>query len=214
MNQMRRAGAILLVVLSSQVTNGQSPCSRGTRYRNCKACGAATGTKAQTLNVQKNRDAKATHPQRITVEEIRDPDNDGKFKPSNQVWVTGYVAAVGPGGSRESCNCKRSNLRDVHINIVADPQEAGDETKYVVVEFTPRWEKKFNFDDSDYNAMLQAVKDEIEHKWVRFEGWMLYDYFHAAASESIHPGKAGNWRATPWEVHPVTAYSVATGPPQ
>jgi len=43
---------------------------------------------------------------------------------------------------------------------------------------------------------------------------MLYDYIHANESESTTPGGASNWRATPWEVHPVTYYEVLPGSPQ
>src|SRR5215831_19336787 len=97
-------------------------CSQGTPYRNCPACGTATDSKHRTLNLQKNRDTAVTNPQKITVQEVRDPSNNtGKFTPSKQVWVTGLAASVDPGGMPETCNCKRTDLRDVHINIVADP---------------------------------------------------------------------------------------------
>jgi hypothetical protein len=75
----------------------------------------------------------------------------------------------------------------VHINIVADPSELHDLSKYVIVEFSPRWEKKFGLDDGDYDAMLDSVRGQIEGKWVRFEGWMLYDYIHANQSKSTQP---------------------------
>ena len=198
-------------------------CSQGTPYRGCPACGTARDNKHRTLNVQKNRGTAVTSPQKITVQAIRDPANNKKFTPSKQVWVTGYVAGVDPGGLQETCNCKRTDLRDVHINIVADPSEAGDQSKYVVVEFTPRWEKKFGFNDSNYDAMRQAVEDKIKGKWVKFSGWMMYDFVHEDASQSTSPGNpvcpndgqqhtGCNWRATPWEVHPVTAYTVVSGP--
>ncbi|HVS82440.1 MAG TPA: hypothetical protein VHE60_11980 [Pyrinomonadaceae bacterium] len=199
-------------------------CSQGAPYRNCPACGTVTDNKHRTLNLQKNRGTAVTSPQKITVQEIRDPaNNTGKFTPNKQVSVTGFIAGVDPGGMPETCNCKRTDLRDVHINIVADPSEAADQTKYVVVEFTPRWEKNFHFDDSNYDTMLAAVKAQIEGKWVKFEGWMMFDFIHANASQSTSPGnpvcpKDGlqhsgcNWRATPWEVHPVTAYTIVTGP--
>lgn len=191
------------------------PCSEGTAFRNCKACGTAKSLKGQTLNVQKNRDAKATSPKNITVATIRDPKNNKTFSPNQEVWVTGYVASVVSGGNQESCNCERDDLRDIHINIVASLTEANDQSKYVVVEFTPRWQKKFGLNDSDYQKMLKSVRADIGHKWVRFEGWMLYDDFHENQSKSIKPklptcpndGKIHqgcNWRATPWEVHPVT----------
>jgi hypothetical protein len=205
------------------------PCSQGTPYRRCPACGTAKDAKHITLNVQKNRGTKATNPQTLTVAEIRDPanNNNGKFSPSKKVSVTGFVAGVEPGGMPETCNCTskkpggRTDLRDVHINIVADPSEAADQTKYVIVEFTPRWEKTFGFDDSNYEAMRQLIESQIKGKRVKFSGWMLYDFIHEDASQSIRPNqpvcanfgdKNCNWRATPWEVHPVTAYTVVTGP--
>lgn len=201
------------------------PCSQGTPYRRCPACGSKTqDAKHLKLNVDKNRGTAVTNPQKITVQEIRDPANDqGVFTEKKQVSVTGFVASVDPGGMPETCNCKRKTLRDVHINIVADPSEAGDQTKYVVVEFTPRWEKNFHFNDSDYDAMRQAVENQIGGKWVKFEGWMLRDFIHENASQSTSPNqpvcpKDGkqhnncNWRATPWEVHPVTAFTIVTGP--
>jgi len=136
------------------------------------------------------------------------------FRPVHRSFAGSYsgISVVRHGGFKESCNCNREDLRDIHINVVAAESEKDDETKYVIVEFSPRWEKKFDLDDSDYNAMLQTVKGQIEGKWVKSEGYMLYDYFHANASESLRPGKAGNWRATPWEVHPVTTYTVVPQP--
>ena len=203
-------------------------CSQGTPYRNCSACGTATDTKHKTLNLQKNRGTAVTSPQQVTVQAIRDPaNNTGKFSPSKQVWVTGYVATVDPGGMPETCNCTskkpggRTDLRDVHINIVADPSEAADQTKYVIVEFTPRWEKTFGFDDSNYDAMRQLIESQIKGKRVKFSGWMLYDFIHENAAQSTRPNQPVcahfgdpncNWRATPWEVHPVTAYEIVPGP--
>jgi hypothetical protein len=120
--------------------------------------------------------------------------------------------------------CARDDLRDIHINIVAAASEKTNKTKFVVVEITPRWQAKFNLDDSDYEAMLTKVKAEIVGKFVKFEGWMLYDSAHITESKST--GKSttptckddGNdpkpciWRATPWEVHPVTKYTVVSAP--
>ena len=204
-------------------------CSQGTAYRGCPACGTAKDAKHITLNVQKNRGTKATNPQTLTVEAIRDPanNNNGKFSPSKKVSVTGFVASVDPGGMPETCNCTsnkpggRTDLRDVHINIVADPSEAADQTKYVIVEFTPRWEKTFGFDDSNYEAMRKLIESQIKGKRVKFSGWMLYDFIHQDASQSTRPNqpvcanfgdKNCNWRATPWELHPVTAYEIVPGP--
>lgn len=196
-------------------------CLEGTRYRRCPACGSAVRQSFRDLNVLKNRDDAATSPQEVTVAEIRKAsNNEGHFDPSQQVWVRGYVASLDKGGFQESCNCGRTDLRDIHINIVASESERNDKTKFVVVEITPRWQEKFGMDDSDYDAMLEDVKSQIRHRWVKFEGWMLYDIAHVTESKStakkgtpVCTDKKGEpkpciWRATPWEVHPVTKYTV------
>jgi hypothetical protein len=43
---------------------------------------------------------------------------------------------------------------------------------------------------------------------VRFEGWLMFDEEHRDESEHSNPGQAGNWRATAWEIHPVTMFKV------
>jgi len=204
---------ICCLLLSIHSAHSQSPCSEGIAYRGCPACGSARSFRGQQLDVLKNRNQKATHVHPLTVEEIRNPANNKKFNSERQVEVTAFVASVVPGGDQESCNCGRSDLRDIHINLVASPQEVGDQTKYVVVEFTPRWQQQFGLDNGNYQKMLQVVRQQIEGKWVKFEGWMMYDYFHADQSESTHPKNETNWRATAWEVHPVTGYTVLPGKP-
>lgn len=213
--------SIVLVLFAVVGVHAQDPCSQGTPFRNCLACGAAKSPEGKILDVQKNRDDAVTSPDEITVVEIRKPNNNEKFTPEKQVRVRGYVASVVPGGMPENCNCNRKDLRDIHINIVATPSERNNQARYVVVEFTPRWEEKFGLDDSKYSTMLKKVSDEILHKWVRFEGWMLYDRYHENAAKSTRsnqttctkPGQTKcNWRATPWEVHPVTKYTVVSAP--
>src|SRR5205809_658491 len=80
--------------------------------------------------------------------------------------------------------------------------------------------KKLGLHDSDYAAMKKAVADQIVGKRVKFEGWMLSDSFHV--SESKNTAKPSTptcqdngsdpkpcvWRATTWEVHPVTKFTV------
>ena len=216
---------LLSILCLSGSAYSQNPCSQGTPYRDCRACGSATSMKGKILNVRKNRGSKATNPSEVTVAEIRKASNNsGHFSQSQQVWITGFVASLDYGGDKETCNCGRDDLRDIHINIVASPSERNDKTKYVVVEITPRWQAEFNLDDSNYEAMLGKVRQQIEGKWVRFEGWMLYDSYHWKESKTTaHPttptckddGTDPSpcvWRASAWEVHPVTKYTVVAGP--
>ncbi|HEX8503093.1 MAG TPA: hypothetical protein VF659_21090 [Pyrinomonadaceae bacterium] len=215
--------SLALLALGAAPAVPQTPCSLGTEYKGCRACGTAKGKKGQQLNVEKNRDEAAANPRQITVEELRAPGNNKKFSPDERVWVTAYVAKVGSGGDQESCNCGRDDLRDIHIDIVASPSEVNDLSKHVVVEFTPRWQEKFGLNPKNYQKMLKAVRADIEHRWVKFEGWLLYDYIHANESKSTQPnlkpcpndGKIHdncNWRATPWEIHPVTSYAKVPAP--
>ena len=227
--------ALLLITIS---VYAQDPCLKGTPYRGCRACGKARRThenpqgriskQTKSLNVQKNRDEKATNPKVLTVQTIRDrqpPANNG-FAPKEQVEIIGFVAGLDDGGDKESCNCGRDDLRDLHINVVAAPEEVGDLTRYVVVEITPRWQKTFGLNDSDYKAMKETVRLKLAGKWVRFRGWILYDIIHRKESKSTAapttPTCTGHfpepitpciWRATPWEVHPVTSFQILPGPP-
>ncbi|HEX6183645.1 MAG TPA: hypothetical protein VFZ44_07025 [Pyrinomonadaceae bacterium] len=213
--------AVSLIAFGVVIAVPQDPCSLGTEYRNCRACGTAKSKKVQQLNVDKNRDEPVTNPRQVTFQELRNPKK--KFSTKDQVWMTGYVASVTSGGNQESCNCERDDLRDIHVNVVAHPSEVGNLSKYVVVEFTPRWQEKLNIDDSNYKEMLKKVRKEIGGKWVRFEGWMLYDHMHDDAAKTTRPKqkpcpddgkihKKCNWRATPWEIHPITSYKVVSGP--
>jgi hypothetical protein len=43
-------------------------------------------------------------------------------------------------------------------------------------------------------------------------GWMTFDSQHANAAENTKPGGANNWRATAWEIHPVTDIQIAQAP--
>jgi len=44
--------------------------------------------------------------------------------------------------------------------------------------------------------------------WCEFEGWLYFDVGHAEESEHNAPHDPGNWRATAWELHPVTKITI------
>ena len=207
--------AVLLVMLPLSVAGlaPQDPCASGTDFRGCKACGSAKSLKGKNLNVLKNRDDPGADFEERTVPEIRKRSNNTKFNPGMAVELTGYVVSVEKGGFKEACNCNRASIRDLHINVVATPQEINNNRRFVIVEITPRWQKRLGFDNSNYKAMLADANAKLKHKWVTFHGWMLFDEFHVTESESTNPGGAKNWRATPWEVHPVTSFTVLPDKP-
>ena len=41
----------------------------------------------------------------------------------------------------------------------------------------------------------------------------MFDTMHLNQAENTNPGGDKNWRATCWEIHPVTAIKVSTPPP-
>jgi len=180
----------------------------GTPYRGCPACGTAKSVKAKRDNALKNRDGRADNIKVLRVEDIRNSIYNNNFYPNMAVELTGYVASVVKGGVKETCNCGRDDLLDVQINIVASWEERTNAREYVVLEISPRWEEQLGLDEGHYQLMLAKLKKEIEHKRVTFRGWMFYDSVHIDESESTNPGNVRNWRATPWELHPVTFYKV------
>lgn len=206
---LRRISLIVIfLLLPTFKVTGQTPCSLGTSYRECPACGTAKSVKAQRDNVLKNRDESAADVKVLTVDYIRNPIYNDSFYPNMAVEVSGYVAKVVGGSIGESCNCGRKDLRGIHIYIVARWSEEYDQTKYVVVEISPRWQEKLGLDNGNFHDMLKTLQNQIQKKWVKFRGWMFYDSVHIDQSESTNPGNSLNWRATPWEIHPVTHYEV------
>ena len=74
------------------------------------------------------------------------------------------------------------------------------------MEVTPRmrsWAVEWGWDWS-----AATLKKELVGRRCRFEGWLLFDREHADESENTAPGARANWRATAWELHPVTSIEV------
>ena len=191
----------------------QTSCLGGTPYRDCPACGTARSRRGKQDNVLKNRDDSATNTKVLKVADLRDPLKNNSLYPNMEVEVTGYVVNVVQGDSGETSNCGRRDLTDIVIEI-ADGWEPGMEPRrHVILEITPRWQQKLGLDNEDYRAMVEKFRRETERKWVTFRGWMFFDSTYIDQSETTNPGNATNWRATPWEIHPVTYYEVLPGRP-
>ena len=48
----------------------------------------------------------------------------------------------------------------------------------------------------------------VPGKTLRVTGWLFDDLEHVNAAENTHSAGVHNWRATVWEIHPVTGFSV------
>jgi hypothetical protein len=59
-----------------------------------------------------------------------------------------------------------------------------------------------------FDWSTDALRQNILGRCVRATGWMLYDAEHARESANTAAPGREVWRATAWEVHPVTDLRV------
>jgi hypothetical protein len=147
----------------------------------------------------------------ITLEAILAPGNDiSRWKIKEGAEIVGYVWDVKRGGI-EATNCRARDDadRDTHIELVLDPINEV-RSRRVIVEVTPRWRYIMRERGADWST--RGLRDRFLDRWVQIRGWMLFDSKHQRESENTAPGRAGTWRATAWEIHPVTSMEVVARP--
>jgi len=184
-------------------------------YNGCGMEGDARSLGVRALNRLKNR---VTAPKpadinpRITLAAMLAPGNDiGRWKVRYGAEVTGYVEDVKVGGIETvNCHARSPQYRDTHIELVLDPMNSGA-VQRVIVEVTPRWRAIVAEKGADW--CTRALRDRFLGRWVKVTGWMLFDVEHKNESENTAPGRPRNWRATAWEIHPVTGIEVVPRPP-
>jgi len=153
------------------------------------------------LNPFKNRpQAPRTVNPLITLEKLA---RGARYENNEAAAIIGYVALVKPGAA-ETCNCKAKDAahKDTHIALVTNPASADDESKYVIVEVTPRTRRRYHFPST---ATLQK---QILHKRVMITGWLFYDAMHTGNAANTNPNGKKIWRATCEEIHPVSGIKV------
>jgi hypothetical protein len=175
--------------------------------RNCPSAGIALTSRARQLHRLKNRTAlpqAADFDTRISLAELLKPGDDtNRWSTDRAARIQGEVIDVENAGP-EATNCFNPWGRDVHILI--STHKGAAKSEHVVVEVTPRlrdWAAKQGIDWSEKTLQAQLVGH-----WCEFEGWLYFDAGHAEESENISPGKPNNWRATAWEIHPITKITV------
>jgi len=80
----------------------------------------------------------------------------------------------------------------------------------VIVEVTPRWRAMMKLQGVDWST--NSLQKTLPGHWVRVRGWLLFDLEHAGEAENTNPGHPRNWRATAWEIHPVTGIETTQKP--
>jgi hypothetical protein len=175
----------------------------------CPPQGSAKQALAKELNLYKNRqggplpaevDPAATLPSVLAA----GPDL-GRWNHDKAAVFEGVVVNVKVGGI-ETANCKATDPehRDTHIEIALDPGAA--ETQRVVVEVTPYWRNQMRALGLDWST--QALKSSLINERVRVTGWLFDDLEHFGEAENTHPHGPQNWRASVWEIHPITAIEI------
>jgi hypothetical protein len=194
---------LLAVVICGGSNNAQI------MYHGCGITGSATSPLVQRLNYMKNRSsipkAKDINAA-ITLDALLATGKDTRrWSDDSAAQIEGIVFDAKPGGI-ETTNCRAENLadRDTHIEIVESLDDSGP-TRRMIVEVTPRTRALGAARGLDWSTQaLQALKG---HR-VRVKGWMLFDFEHVDESENTAPKRRDNWRATAWEIHPLTDMTI------
>lgn len=175
--------------------------------RNCPSAGIALTSRARSLHRLKNRTAfpqAADFDSRITLEALLQPGNDSnRWSTDRAARIQGEVIDVAYAGS-EAANCFSSSRRDIHILIAT--RKGAAKKEQVVLEITPHLREWASKQGMDWSA--ETLHAQLIGHWVEFEGWLYFDLGHAEESENIAPNNPENWRATAWEVHPITKITV------
>lgn len=147
--------------------------------------------------------------------------------------IDGYIWYVKPGG-QESCNCKTTHPEffDTHIYVSSTPNGPKGasrtytpdsracvveaqltpedrrlwEQQSIIVEVTPRIRKILSEQGIDWTTTT-LVKN-LTGQRVHISGWLFCDKEHKASSKVDNPNGKDLWRASCWEIHPVTRIEI------
>jgi hypothetical protein len=208
---MRRLVALAALLLASTL-----PLTAQDTFHNCGLQGDARQKAAKVLNGDKNRSTPPTDADIDTAVTIAKMvmigDDRDRFDEEKGAEIVGYVFDVKPGGV-ETCNCHATDLefRDTHIELVP-AVNLNDKTHRVIIEITPRMRAQA-LADGKGDWSTDKLKTTIKHKWIKVRGWLLFDLEHVHnAQHTADPAAKDIWRATCWEIHPITTLEVVPAP--
>ena len=174
---------------------------------NCPSVGIALTSNARNLHRLKNRTAlpqPSDFDSRITLEELlQQCDDTNRWSTQRAGRIQGQVIDVAYARP-EATNCFSPCRRDIHILIASRP--GAPKNEQVVLEVTPNLREWAAVEKIDWSE--QTLQAQLVGHWCEFEGWMYFDVGHAGESENTAPHNPNNWRATGWEIHPVTRIKV------
>ena len=210
----------LVVIVALLVTIGFVSPSWAHHRVTPRPCDPETGDAIQpaiqTLNRLKNREtaptAKDLDPSASLAAMVRPGPDETRWDEHKAASVAGYVADVKMGGI-ETVNCHaRSAHGDTHIDLTVTPADAYDERRHVIVEVTPRWRAAIARSGVDWET--DALRQRLLGRCVKITGWLLFDREHRGESENTARAGANVWRATAWEIHPITRIETLASCPR
>jgi hypothetical protein len=183
----------------------------------CGPTGSATSNPGKALNRLKNRFRIPEDDQidpTISLPAMLAPGNDlnrfNRFDPSKAATIQGFVIRAMAGGHGESCNCKATAIDEIDTHIELGLAADAPPTQRVIVEVTPRLRMLMKDKGIDWRTpTLQAT---FQGKWVEVTGWLMFDTAHIKQAENTNPGNPSNFRATCWELHPISSIKVLDAP--
>jgi hypothetical protein len=171
--------------------------------------GSATAPALKALNRLKNRSLlpnESDVDKEVTLEKLLEPGDDfDRFDQAKAVTITGFAISV-KLSSPTTANFRSTNAddRDTHIQLASKKDATANQQLIAIV--TPRLRKQMREKSVDWTT--NALRDLIVGKRVKITGWLLFNTAHANQAENRNPGNPRNWRATAWEIHPVTSIEV------
>ena len=175
--------------------------------RNCPSAGVALTRRARALHRLKNRTAlpqESDFDSRVTLDALLQPGDDrDRWSTDHAARIQGQVIDVAYARP-EATNCYSPCRRDIHI-LVANRKDAA-KNEQVVVEVTPNLSEWTTTRGIDWSE--QSLQRQLVGHWCEFEGWLYFDVGHAEESENTAANNPDNWRATAWELHPVTKITM------
>src|SRR6266446_1813176 len=179
-----------------QITDAQADTSStGTgspplMFHGCPPEGLTTQAHRQESNRKKNR---ITRPQAAdidagaTIDSVLHSGGDqDRWSDTRGASIVAYVVEV-KKGSKETVNCGDTDSAyiDTHIDVVRDPTDTRKIVR-MIVEVTPRWRSFMSQQGADWTT--RTLKETLQGHWVRFTGWLFWDFEHVNASEHTKPG--------------------------
>ena len=161
---------------------------------NCPGTGdSAPGTLAYGLDPEKNRTDPPVTYEPMTLDRLTSAKvSASDLSPLQGAQVSGYLTDARLSGP-ESAQCHLSDPRAEDYHVYIGPEPSSPKSACIVVELTGRLPR----------PSLESLQS-LKGKKVTVKGWIFCDKEHEASSVADRPGKS-DWRASCWEVHPVTS---------